>query len=189
MDLFNGFSYLNIPVASINIEVFEIVTNSTVALLIFLISYNEIDNRKIVRDDNSKNLAIVLLLSTYQECVSTLELLNDRKLVEEYIVPKVDFNKCDKDNKIIVNLQTLPFENHFRLLSLAEKGYLLNNEIDTYLKIKKEFSYVVSMKITFFDLSDATTLSQEKLKNEMDIRYYNLISSIKIEIERLTKTK
>ena len=101
-------------------DLFGIVSSAVVALVIYFISYNEIDDRKIKREDNAKDTAKVLLADTYKECLNTLELLGNREILEAFIVPKVDFNKTNKDDKIMNNLQTLPFESFDKIISLSE---------------------------------------------------------------------
>ena len=89
------------------------------------------------------------------------KLYNDCSLcvyLEAFIVPKVDFNKTNKDDKIMNNLQTLPFESFDKIISLSEGGYISKDKLEIYLSIKKEFALVVSMKITFFDIDKAQGL-------------------------------
>ena len=120
LDLFNIPQKFNIPISNINTDLFGIVSSAVVALVIYFISYNEIDDRKIKREDNAKDTAKVLLADTYKECLNTLELLGNREILEAFIVPKVDFNKTNKDDKIMNNLQTLPFESFDKIISLSE---------------------------------------------------------------------
>lgn len=167
-------------------DLFGIVSSAVVALVIYFISYNEIDDRKIKREDNAKDTAKVLLADTYKECLNTLELLGNREILEAFIVPKVNFNKTNKDDKIINNLQTLPFESFDKIISLSEGGYISKDKLEIYLSIKKEFALVVSMKITFFDIDKAQGLKQILYKEEIDRRFYDLINTINNEISFLT---
>ena len=167
-------------------DLFGIVSSAVVALVIYFISYNEIDDRKIKREDNAKDTAKVLLADTYKECLNTLELLGNREILEAFIVPKVNFNKTNKDDEIINNLQTLPFESFDKIISLSEGGYISKDKLEIYLSIKKEFALVVSMKITFFDIDKAQGLKQILYKEEIDRRFYDLINTINNEISFLT---
>lgn len=183
-DLFNFSNFLMIPVNNLNTDLFAIVTNAFVALLVFFISYNEIDMRTLKKDENAKHLSSILLIDTYNECLSTLELLENRSVVETYIVPKIDFNKTKKENSIITNFQSLPFDTFEKIMSLAEKGYISKEDINLYLEVKKEFSFIVYMKIVFFDLNSAETDRQIKFCNEITKRYDLLISKIKNELKK-----
>ena len=49
LDLFNIPQKFNIPISNINTDLFGIVSSAVVALVIYFISYNEIDDRKIKR--------------------------------------------------------------------------------------------------------------------------------------------
>ncbi len=51
------------------------------------------------------------------------ELLGSREVIQNYIVPKVDLNKTDIDNKVVHNLQTMPFATLDKIMSLSEAGY------------------------------------------------------------------
>lgn len=186
LDLFNIPQKFNIPISNINTDLFGIVSSAVVALVIYFISYNEIDDRKIKREDNAKDTAKVLLADTYKECLNTLELLGNREILEAFIVPKVDFNKTNKDDKIMNNLQTLPFESFDKIISLSGGGYISKDKLEIYLSIKKEFALVVSMKITFFDIDKAQGLKQILYKEEIDRRFYDLINTINNEISFLT---
>ena len=130
LDLFNIPQKFNIPISNINTDLFGIVSSAVVALVIYFISYNEIDDRKIKREDNAKDTAKVLLADTYKECLNTLELLGNREILEAFIVPKVDFNKTNKDDKIMNNLQTLQFESFYKIISLSEGGYISKDKLE-----------------------------------------------------------
>lgn len=67
LDLFNIPQKFNIPISNINTDLFGIVSSAVVALVIYFISYNEIDDRKIKREDNAKDTAKVLLADTYKD--------------------------------------------------------------------------------------------------------------------------
>ncbi len=48
-----------------------------------------------------------------------------------------------------------------------------------YLHIKNEFSFIVSVKITFFDLADAKSVEQIEFKEETSKRYNDLLQKTK----------
>lgn len=185
LDLFNIPQKFNIPISNINTDLFGIVSSAVVALVIYFISYNEIDDRKIKREDNAKDTAKVLLADTYKECLNTLELLGNREILEAFIVPKVDFNKTNKDDKIMNNLQTLPFESFDKIISLSEGGYISKDKLEIYLSIK-EFAFSCFDENNIFDIDKAQGLKQILYKEEIDRRFYDLINTINNEISFLT---
>ncbi|MCR1960345.1 hypothetical protein CWE04_06980 [Thomasclavelia cocleata] len=77
-DLFNIPSKIGLTVSNLNNDILGIATSAVVALIIYFISYNEIDDRKIKREENSRNTAKVLLINTYIECLDNLKLVNDK---------------------------------------------------------------------------------------------------------------
>ena len=87
------------------------------------------------------------------------------------------YTHLNKDDKIMNNLQTLPFESFDKIISLSEGGYISKDKLEIYLSIKKEFALVVSMKITFFDIDKAQGLKQILYKDEIDRRFYDLINT------------
>lgn len=184
-DLFNIPSKIGLIVSNLNNDILGIATSAVVALIIYFISYNEIDDRKIKREENSRNTAKVLLINAYIECLDNLKLVNDKQIVKEFIVPKVDFDKTDSENKVVRNLQTLPFESFNAIMQLSKDGFIEKSAFDTYLSIKKEFNYVISSKITFFDIDEAQEPLPQSYRKVLNKRYNGLIDDIKKEINNL----
>ncbi len=185
LDLLNLPSKLGLAILDLNIDIFNTITGAVIALTLYFISYNEIDDRAIKREENARNTAKILIMNTYKECLQILEIVNNKEVVEKQIVPKVDFNKTDKDNEVIHNFKTLPFETFNKIMGLAENGYLSEKELETYLFIKKEFSYIVSMKIVLFDLDEGKRMEQIHVTDTLKKQYDKLFETINSEIKRL----
>lgn len=83
--------------------------DTSVVLVLYVISFYYIENRQNERDANARDTVDVLLAKTYQECLNNLNFLDNREMIGKYIIPKIDGNKTDSENKVINNLQTLPF--------------------------------------------------------------------------------
>lgn len=184
-DLFNIPSKMGLTVSNLNNDILGIVTSAVVALIIYFISYNEIDDRKLKREDNSRNTAKVLMINTYMECLDNLKLVNDKQLVKKYIVPKVDFDKTDAENKVVRNLQTLPFESFNAIMQLSKDGFIEKSTFNAYLSIKKEFNFVISSKITFFDIDEAQEPLPQSYREVLNKRYNCLIKDINKELNKL----
>lgn len=168
--------YLNIPTlvglspANINSELFGILFDSAIVLILYVISFYYIENRQNEKDENARDTVNVLLEKTYKECLDNLLFLDNRAMVKEYIIPKVDGNKTDSENKVIRNLQTLPFTSLDAVIELAVGGYIEKNTLDNYLDIKKEYQYLISVKITFYDLVEPQTADQLAMYNDIHAR-------------------
>ena len=161
--------YVNIPTligltpTKLNMDVFGVFFDTVIVLILYVISFYYIENKQIEKDANAKDTVWVLLKKTYQECLENLILLDDRVMIEKYIIPKVDGDKPDSENKVVHNLQTLPFSSFDAVMELAVSGYVEREQLADYLDIKKEYQFLVSIKITFFDLLEPQTAEQTEM--------------------------
>lgn len=168
--------YVNVPTligltpSNINVDIFGILFNSSIVLVLYVVSFYYIENKQNEKDANARDTVDTLLEKTYQECLDNLKLLDNKAIVEEFIIPKVDGNKSDSENKVIHNLQTLPFSSFDALIDLAVNGYVEKDKLDEYLYIKKEYQYLVTTKIVFFDLINPKTDDQKAMYNDIRTR-------------------
>ncbi len=168
--------YVNVPTligltpSNINVDMFGILFNSVIVLVLYVVSFYYIENKQNEKYANAIDTVDALLKKTYQECLDNLKLLDNKEMIEEYIMPKVDGNKSFSENKVIHNLQTLPFSSFDAVIELAVNGYVEKEKLDNYLDIKKEYQYLVSVKITFFDLVNPKTDGQKAMYNDIRTR-------------------
>ena len=66
-------------------------------------------------------------------------MLDNRELIKDYIIPKVDGNKPTSENKVISNIQEFPFSTFDTIIDLAASGHVEKDIIASYLDIKKEY--------------------------------------------------
>lgn len=183
--------YLNVPQLlglssnRINMDFFGVLLNSVIVVVLYIITYYFVDRRQIQKDANSKDTADVLLLYTYKECLDNLQMVWNREWVKKYIVPKVDGNKPVTENKIIMNLQGLPFSSKREILELSKSGYVEKEVLARYLYIQKEYNHIINMKITFYDLINPQTDDQKALFMDINHRSDELMSMLGEEIKRL----
>ena len=172
--------YINLPSvigflpANINLNIFGILFDAAIVLVLYTISFYYIDNRQNEKDANAKDIANILINKSYQECLDNLKLLDNRQMIKEYIIPKVDGNKPASENKVINNMQELPFASLEAIIGFAANGYVEKEKMDNYLDIKKEYQYLVNVKITFFDLIEGKTYEQRAMYNDIQSRDYAL---------------
>lgn len=168
--------YVNVPTligvtpSNINVDMFGILFNSVIVLVLYVVSFYYIENKQNEKYANAIDTVDALLKKTYQECLDNLKLLDNKEMIEEYIMPKVDGNKSFSENKVIHNLQTLPFSSFDAVIELAVNGYVEKEKLDNYLDIKKEYQYLVSVKITFFDLVNPKTDDQKAMYYDIRTR-------------------
>lgn len=170
LDYVNFPSLLGVSSQSLNFEFLGIVIDATIVIVLYTISFYYIDNRQNEKDKNARNAATIMFEKTYQECLENLKFLDNKAVVSKYIIPKIDGTKTDSENKVIRNLQTLPFASFDTIISLAQSGYITECTLSNYLEIKKEYQYLVSVKITFYDLSEPQTPEQKFMFNDINNR-------------------
>lgn len=170
LDYLNIPSFIGIEPTNINVDVFGVLLDAVIVLILYVISFYYIENRQNEKDTNAVDTADTLITKTYQECLENLKFLDNRIMIREYIIPKIDGNKTDSENKVVYNLQTLPFSSFEAVISLASEGYIVKNKIESYLDIKKEYQYLVSVKITFFDMDNPQSDEQRAMYNDIQTR-------------------
>ncbi|MBQ7766526.1 MAG: hypothetical protein IJ397_06775 [Lachnospiraceae bacterium] len=176
--------YVNIPLLigvspnNINVALFSIFFDTSIVLILYVISFYYIDNKQNEKDANARDTVDVLLNKTYQECLSNLNFLDNREMIGKYIMPKIDGNKTDSENKVVNNLQTLPFSSFDAIIDLASNGYVKKEKLNEYFDIKKEYQYLISVRITFFDLVNPQTPDQEAMYNDIYTRGLTLKSKL-----------
>ena len=181
------FDYANLPSLmgltpnNINMDIFGVFFDSAIVLILYVVSFYYIENKQNEKDANARDTVDVLLESTYQECLSNLKFLDNRDMIGKYIIPKIDGNKPDSENKIVNNLQTLPFSSFDAIIDLAANGYVEKAKLNEYLDIKKEYQHLISVKITFFDLVKPETDEQKAMY--IDIRSRD--SALKLKLNKL----
>ena len=167
--------YKNIP-SSLGFEISNMnwsFCTVIVTILLYVITYKAINKRTIERDKNKDEISIMLLKKWYSECKEYIVILN-KETVNNYIVPKIDFNNTT--NIIINNLQNGPFSNENTIMDLVKDGQLTKMQIEGYFRVREKYRKYIIMRIIFFDAGD----KYEPLRME-------LLNSIDIEIKKLDK--
>ena len=161
------------------------MVESTIVIVLYLISYYYVDNKENKKEINSRNTAVISLIKIYKECDYLLQLLDNKYVVKQYVVPKVDFNST---NDIMINsFKNNPFSLSNTILELSINGFITKEELNQYLFIKQEYQYLADAKITFFDLENPQNESQRILYDDLNERDRILKETIKTEILKLEK--
>lgn len=190
-DYYNVFSLCGLHIENINAVLLGASLNAIVVIILFIVTFEYVDKRQLAKEHNSKDTANLLLLDTYKECFSTLEMINNQQILEKYIIPKIDFNKTDSDNKVKMNLLDLPFMEHASILDLASDGAIAKKDLQTYLDIKRRYKSYISNKITFFDVDkiDNASPKQEALAQFLSQSSTDLVTILSKEIKNLESIK
>ena len=192
LDYFNLPSILGFKMSNVNYTLIDTVLNVSVVISLYIITFFLIDKRQIRKDDNAKGTADILMLSAYNQCKELSKIVDTQSWLERYIVPKIDFNKTDLDNRVILNLQNNPFAEHSHILLLAENGAISRGDLMKYLEIMELYKSFISLRITFYDINDATTDKQKEFrskiindKNELDKLLDSEISKLRRRIKEV----
>lgn len=174
IDSLNVLERIGLVTENVNFNVADIVISNVVILGLFLITYHLIDSKEIERKRNQRQTAIVMLVTTYQNCINGIKGL-DNPFTFRGIVAKCDFNAIMPENKILNYLQGQPFENNEFILDAASQGVITKEELQTYLDMKDAFKKYVLWKIAFYDNPKVCIGEHDKLLAEIE----KIIKSLK----------
>ena len=180
MDYFNIFYFIS---SKLNSSFLEIIINNIVIITVFIVTYFLIDKRNMKKESEKRNnqeyVLRQLLMETYNECKKVIELLDRDEILRKYVIPKVDFNKTDADNVVIINLQNAPFKYDNLIMELFKEGIFSTSNLPNYLKIKREYQGYISNKISFFDDKELLEDNKEKIIKNLELEYRLLLSNKK----------
>jgi hypothetical protein len=187
LDYFNLPSILGFKMSNVNYTLIDTVLNVSVVISLYIITFFLIDKRQIRKDDNAKGTADILMLSAYNQCKELSKIVDTQSWLERYIVPKIDFNKTDLDNRVILNLQNNPFAEHSHILLLAENGAISRGDLMKYFEIMELYKSFISLRITFYDMNDATTDKQMGFRSKIINDKNKLDKLLDIEVSKLRR--
>ena len=125
------------------------ILNVFSVVILYVITYILLDQREIKRDRNKNEIATLLIRKSYDQCIFYINNMLTEDMINNYIVPKMDFNSTD--NPIMMYLKSAPFENENHIMDLVKDGQITKKKLEDYFNVKDKFSSYVFMRITFFD--------------------------------------
>ena len=152
LDLINIPSLFHIPIPNINNDYLELVINSAVVIVLYIISYFYVDTKEDTKEKNSRDTIRILMQKSYNECLENIGMLENQAILENHIIPKIDFNATKSE--VTSNFLNNPFILVDSMIQTTSGCYLEKDELKIYLDIKKNYQYYVNMRITFFDLNN-----------------------------------
>ena len=187
IDYIDLFHILGINFSNINIELFNIVFNSFIVVLLYIITYFKINKKEIDKEYNSKQIAYILMTSSYKQCKEKILLFDNNDIIHKDIVPKVDFNTLLYNNTIVNNLQNEPFSEIEHIIQLATNGYIEKELFNKYMSFKRDYKSYIQLKIIFFDIDTPKTEKQLELNAYIKNTRMSLLNTIKNELSELNK--
>ena len=158
LDINNVIAGMGIPTHEINWDIASIVISNLVVICLYLITFNLLDNRSIEKDKNQRDVAILILNKTYEQCKEVAGLLDNPSILAS-VVKKCDFKKTIYEDPIQVRFLEAPFEFHDKIVELASTGVISKQEFSDYADVRAAYKSHINMRITFFD---AETLGNAK---------------------------
>lgn len=137
----------------INWDIASIVIGNLVVIGLYLITFSLLDSRQIKMSKNQREVALLLMSKTYEQCKESV-LLFERREVREKAVEKCDFDKVIHEDKQLQYYLDFPFEFHEQIVAFASTGIISKKEFSDYLELREVFRKHISIRIMFFDRED-----------------------------------
>ena len=163
MDIFDFPSIIGINKGTLNLSLLNIMVESTIVIVLYLISYYYVDNKENKKEINSRNTAVISLIKIYKECDYLLQLLDNKYVVKQYVVPKVDFNST---NDIMINsFKNNPFSLSNTILELSINGFITKEELNQLIYLFRKHNNILEkiMLDLIFSLSPQQWLYKKSL--------------------------
>ena len=152
-DVNNVVAGMGIPTQEINWDIASVVISNLVVIGLYLITFNLLDQRNIKKDENQREVALLLLDKTYKQCKDSVELF-DRPEILKKAVEKCDFDKVIHEDKQLQYYLDFPFEFHEQIFEFASTGIISKKEFSDYLELREAFRKHINIRIIFFDRED-----------------------------------
>lgn len=137
----------------INWDIASIVISNLVVVCLYLITFNVLDNRSIEKDKNQREVAVLILDKTYEQCKEVSSLF-DNPSIRISAAKKCDFNKTIYEDPIQLRFLEAPFEFHNKIVELASLGIISKQEFSDYMNVRVTYKKHVNMRITYFDVDE-----------------------------------
>lgn len=163
------YSNIGIDVSNFNLDALNITLNIFFMLLLYLITFIVIDSENIKRKNNQKNILKIALISTYKTCLDYIKLFDDPDAIEKF-KDKIDPNKPEYENKVVLNMKSIPFEEEKLLNEFATNGVFEEELFKNYLDIKHKYKSYISLVSVLYDRVDLIKKGRDELVNLINIQ-------------------
>lgn len=153
LDINNTIASTGIPCQEINWDIASIVIDNLVVIGLYLITFYLLDSRQIKISKNQREVALLLMSKTYEQCKESVSLFELRE-VREKAVEKCDFDKVICEDKQMQYYLDFPFEFHEQIVEFASTGIISKKEFSDYLDLRETFRKHINIRIMFFDRED-----------------------------------
>ena len=150
LDINNIIAGIGIPTQEINWDIASLVISNLVVIGLYLITFNLLDSRQIKMSKNQREVALLFLFKTYEQCKNSV-LLFELREVREKAVEKCDFDKVIHEDTQMQYYLNFPFEFHEQIVEFAATGIISKKEFSDYLELREAFRKHINIRIMFFD--------------------------------------
>lgn len=175
IDINNLPSSIGICCERINWDIASIVIGNLVVIGLYLITFYLLDNRSIEKEKNQREVALLLLTKTYEECKQSVLLFDHPEMLKK-AVEKCDFNKVIHEDQQMMYYLEYPFEFHEKILEFACSGTISQKEFSDYTEVRAAFKKHIDIRIMFFD--------REELPSQTRKEFFKTYERVKKSLNR-----
>ena len=175
LDINNVIAGMGIPTYEINWDIAPIVISNLVVIGLYLITFSLLDHRSVEKDGNQREVALLLLNKTYEQCKESVVLF-ERPEVLAKAVEKCDFSKVIYEDPQMMYYLEFPFEIHKQIVEFACSGVISQKEFSDYIDVREAFKNHITVKIMFFD--------NDNLANEGKVKFNAILNKAKCALNR-----
>ena len=150
LDMKNTISWFGISFQEVNWDLASVVISNLVVICLYLITFVLLDSRNIKKDKNQRDVAVLILNKTYEQCNEVTGLFAN-PFFRASAVKKCDFNKTMYEDPIQLRFLDAPFEFHEKIVELASSGVISKQEFSDYTEVRLAYKNHINMRITFYD--------------------------------------
>ena len=174
LDINNVIGGIGIPTHEINWDISSIVIGNLVVIGLYLITFNLLDSKQIKTSKNQREVALLLLSKTYEECKESVKIF-DYPGAAKYAAEKCDSSKVIHEDKRMQHYLDFPFEFHEQIVEFASAGIISKKEFSDYLDLREAFRKHINIRVIFFDREELPYST----KNEFMATYKRVTNSLK----------
>lgn len=176
IDYFNLPTAIGIDISRFNIDLFGIVVNAVIAIVVFALGYYFVEQWNTKRNKNQKDYAFSLLEMSYRDCLQVLNDLYNPQILTEI---RKTF-RYDNEGDFVTSLKNLPFQNEALISKFVADGILSVEQVKNYHSIKSLFQgLLTTYALLSGEINDATR------NDYFDERKRPLILKIKEQLNAL----
>lgn len=144
-----------------NWDVAGIVIGNLVVICLFMITFHLLDRRNIEKDRNQREIAILTLKSTCEECKAMVEMFDNPKILSS-VLSKIDHNIPMAEDKCRQYYLNRPFKYREKIEEFTISGIITKDEYSGFIDVEKKYTIYINAKISLNDYADIINLYKDQ---------------------------